>query len=306
MDDFKIGNMDKAINTKSLYSITELKKALFGKFYLKNFKAAAEFITISNLVEYFNIHSYYMDNFNTFIKSDDFGNLFKFIQNEFKVTLDVKIFKIHDDSNKNIHYAVNLHTLEYLEESYIKNCQNHTGLVFSKDKEQSKNELQKFKKLISFDFSYDNDYNLVDVGISSCFDKKQIYKHYIVEENYSKTQSKHSKYFSFNFGKTKIRNLKNIKRIVNEMVMNSDCVLLHDSSNDIRVLEKIALEPSMYESKIIDTSVIFNHNKQLTSERTSLKDLLIKSGIGFKSLHNSGNDAAYTLKAFLKNIKKIY
>ena len=80
----------------------------------------------------------------------------------------------------------------------------------------------------------------------------------------------------------------------------------------MKVIESLGMAELFASKKIIDTSLLLSEVEEPvvesgrvvnSNERVSLKNLLLKSKISYSQLHNSGNDAFYTLKAFLKNIK---
>ena len=123
--------------------------------------------------------------------------------------------------------------------------------------------------------------------------------------------SENTKYFSFNFGKTEVKKLNTIKDFISLFTNQADVILLHDSTNDMKVIESLGMAELFARKKIIDTSLLLSDVEPVVesgkvvnpNERVSLKNLLLKSKISYSQLHNSGNDAFYTLKAFLKNIK---
>lgn len=298
-----IANMDMENAVPNLYSLTRLRKKIFNTLSLKNSKVIKEFLTIQNLYKHLNIAHYFSYMEELFLQKKSFTDLLNHICIKYDCIFDIVEFKSSIHHQNFIHIPIKEETdISYISDLFFKSCNNHYKKEVFKNKE-TVNFSKDFNKLVSFDFSYDKNYNVVDIGISSYINKKQYHTHYIVKENYPKLITKNSKYFCFNFGETKVKNFDNIRAMVYDLVRHSNWLLLHDCSNDLRVLEKFDISPELYLSKIIDTSIAFNEF-QSTSSRTSLRDLLLNNGIYYKRLHNSGNDAAYTLKAFIKNVKK--
>jgi len=298
-----IANMDMENAVPNLYSLTKLRKKIYNTLSLKNSKFIKEFLTIQNLHKKLNISTYFSYMEELFLQKKSFTDLLNHICMKYDCTFDDLEFKSSINHQNFIHMPINKDTdIPYISDLFLKSCNTHYKKEVFTDNE-TVNFSKDFNKLVSFDFSYDKNYNVVDIGISSYINKKQYHTHYIVKENYPKLITKNSRYFCFNFGETKVKDFNNIRSMVYDLVRHSNWLLLHDCSNDLRVLEKFDISPELYSSKIIDTSIAFNE-VQSTSSRTSLRDLLLNNGIYYKRLHNSGNDAAYTLKAFIKNVKK--
>lgn len=298
-----IANMDMENAVPNLYSLTKLRKKIYNTLSLKNSKFIKEFLTIKNIYTNLNIINYFTYMEEIFLQKKSFTELLNHICSKYDCTFNMNEFESSSHYSKFTHITIDIDDkIEYISNLLLASCNNHYRKE-SFQKKETLNFSKDFNKLVSFDFSYDNSYNVVDIGISSYINNKQYHTHYIVKENYPKQITKNSKYFCFNFGKTKVKDFNNIRKMVYDLVRHSNWLIFHDCSNDLRVLEKFNIEPDLYSSKIIDTSIAFNEIKS-TSSRTSLRDLLLNNGIYYKRLHNSGNDAAYTLKAFIKNVKK--
>lgn len=292
------------------YSIKDIRNKILNKISLVNRKEIVEQINIENLYSKLSINEYSIDSKKNdcYIGIIDFAHLICYInlQNNSNISLDIfKSILIPKDSFKKINNK---------EESLKLDLQlNNILLIPSLNEKISnifKNKIKTGKTIISFDFSFNIEEDIVDVGISYYNGKIQKNYHYLVKENRPNIIPENSNYLSFHFGETQIKEYSKIISILSIFIQQADVILLHDSSNDLKLLEKMNLTKFITKQQIIDTSLLFKvkDNKlmvQKTSTRISLKNLLRYSNISYSNLHNSGNDAFYTLKLFLKNFHKI-
>lgn len=297
-------------NLVQSYSIREVRNKIFNKLSLKNRNIIANYISIKNLYQDLSIYEYSIDfkNNDCHISVIDFIKLITYINIKNGTNFKLSLFSSNLISNNNFNKieefrdAVNLDIkLDYIFSriDLKKSIRN----VFKQD-------IKTGKVILSFDFSFNLKQEIVDVGISYHNGKIQKNYHYIVKENKPEYISENSTYLNFHFGETKIKTKEEIINILHIFINQSDIILLHDSTNDIKALETFNLAKIIEQKKIIDTSVLFkikNNNLiiEKNTKRISLKDLLRTSRISYSKLHNSGNDAVYTLKLFLKNFKKI-
>lgn len=155
------------------------------------------------------------------------------------------------------------------------------------------------KKTVSIDFEYIN-LDIFELGISVYEDGKQSSYHYLIKENYVKKKTKPELQFMFNFGNTKIIPESDIASIIKKHLVDSDYLLLHGHSNDYLILRKYGLDMEKEEKmKIMDT--ILYYKKFFNPEQgdaLTLKRMLHIFDIDPSNMHNSGNDADFTLKLF--------
>ncbi len=155
------------------------------------------------------------------------------------------------------------------------------------------------KKTVSIDFEYIN-LDIFEIGISVYENGKQSSYHYLIDENYVKKKTKPELQFKFNFGETSIIPEAAIADIIKDHLVEADYLLLHGHSNDYLILRKYGLDMEKEEKmKIMDT--ILYYKKYFSPEQGdafTLKRMLHLFDIEPSNMHNSGNDADFTLKLF--------
>ena len=293
-----------------VYSIKEMRKKIFSSLGISNRHEIGNFISISNLFTQLSISEYLVDveNKECYISFMDFIKLCSYINTTYQVQYHVKSFNSMTKPSEKFTIINALEHAQYLDSTfqYITEHQEHKKHFFDS---MFLKELKMNQTITAFDFSYNTSHEIVDIGISYFDNNIQKNYHFIVEENMPEEFSSNTKYFSFNFGKTEVKKLKTILDFIKLFTNQADVILLHDCSNDMKVIEALGMAELFASKKIIDTSLIFNSTEingkvVQSNDRISLKNLLLKSKISYSQLHNSGNDAFYTLKAFLKNLKK--
>ena len=292
------------------YSIRDIRTKIFNKLSLKNRNDIANYISIKNLYSELQIDEYLIEPElnDCFINVIDFVKLITFINLKHNSNIRLTDFKSYEKKHNSFIKINNIDEALYfdLTFNYIfsrPNLNSTINNIFKKD-------IKIGKTVVSFDFSFNQCYDIVDLGISYYNGKIRKDYHYLVKENLPNKFSDNSNYLSFHFGKTEIKSYDKLINILSAFIQQADIILLHDTSNDLKALHKVNLDILLENKKVIDTSLIFkiedNHLiVKDTSKRTSLKDLLKFSNIPYSKLHNSGNDATYTLKLFIKNFNKI-
>lgn len=292
------------------YSIREIRDKIFNKISIRNRTEIANYISVKNLYKDLVIDEYFInkEKNDCYISVIDFIKLITFINLKNNSNLTLDIFKSEVYAYILFTKISNSNEAQYLDVNfdYILSRPNLKQTINS----IFKNEIKTGKTIISFDFSFNPQYDIVDVGISYYNGKIQKNYHYLVKENIPNKFSENSNYLSFHFGKTEVKDYDKVINIVSMFIQQADVILLHDTSNDLKALCKINLDRLLDNKKVIDTSLIFKIEDdklivEHTSTRVSLKELLKISNISYSKLHNSGNDAAYTLKLFMKNFHKI-
>lgn len=171
------------------------------------------------------------------------------------------------------------------------------------------------KRIASIDFEYNpnttfkNHLNTIfEFGIS-IYDKGKIeYHHFLVDEIFVTKKTNPDLQFQFDFGMSQIIPLSEVKKVFKDFLKDTDFLLFHEYSADYGILKSNGLGIEKFESlmDLLDTQMFFKkHFKEdlNESEPVSLKRLLAHFDIEGKNLHNSGNDAAYTLQLFLKMVE---
>ncbi len=159
----------------------------------------------------------------------------------------------------------------------------------------------KDKKIVSIDFEYMN-LDVFEIGVSVQENGEQKHYHYLIKENYTKKKTKPDLQFKFNFGETEIIPEIMISDIVKFHLKDSDYLLLHGHSNDYLILRKYGLDLEQEKKiKIMDTILYYKkYFSPNQGDAYTLKRMLYLFNMEPKDMHNSGNDAAFTLKLYLE------
>lgn len=160
------------------------------------------------------------------------------------------------------------------------------------------------RKILSVDFEFDQnkDFKISECGVSTYFNGSLTHEHYIVEGNYEKKRN-YDLQFQFNFGKSKVVSLETLLAIIADKLKQADCIVGHNITSEYLILHRYGMNLlEMTHITTIDTQQIFTENFQSSfkDKTNSLTSVLTKLDIDYTNLHNAGNDAAYTMEAFLK------
>lgn len=168
-------------------------------------------------------------------------------------------------------------------------------------------------KIVSIDFEYNpntqakNHISTVfEFGIS-VYDNNEIkYHHYLIEENYINKKTNPDLQHRFNFGESIVIKMDDAKEIFDFHMKNADYLLFHEFSADYNIMKYNGMGVEGKKIEILDTQAFFKkHFQEELNEPNplSLKKLLGIFNLEGSNLHNSGNDAAYTLQTFFKMIE---
>lgn len=166
------------------------------------------------------------------------------------------------------------------------------------------------KKIVSIDFEFSKKQGkqfyfraCTEFGITVLENNELHYKHYLIEETFNDKvgMTKHLQQ-KFEFGESVIISLEEVKSLLEDCFKDASFMLCHDMSSELSILKQNGV--GFKHLKVLDTSLMYqvfsgNHHNQ-----KRLKDLLRVFEIPFTHLHNSGNDAAYTMQAFLEMTKQ--
>jgi len=140
-------------------------------------------------------------------------------------------------------------------------------------------------------------------------------KHAIVEEYISYHNGRYvpDNKNNYNFGKSEIVKLKDIYRELKNDFDRANYLVGHGINNDIQFLKKIQVDVSKFKkmngnsSKIDDYGIIETmdlFSGFFLTKPVGLEKSLRRLEIPYRSLHNAGNDAYYTMQVFLEIIKR--
>ncbi|KAG4100692.1 hypothetical protein H8356DRAFT_304832 [Neocallimastix lanati (nom. inval.)] len=140
-------------------------------------------------------------------------------------------------------------------------------------------------------------------------------KHAIVEEYISYHNGRYvpDNKNNYNFGKSEVVKLKDIYKELKNDFDQVNYLVGHGINNDIRFLKKIKVDVSKFKKMngnsnkiddygIIETMDLFSGF--FLTKPVGLEKSLRRLEIPYKSLHNAGNDAYYTMQVFLEIIKR--
>lgn len=156
-------------------------------------------------------------------------------------------------------------------------------------------------KLVSLDFEFANVKNqrskFFEMGISTQENGCISHYHYIIGSNV-KCKS------PFNFGESQIIDVSDINTILSQHLQNADYLVGHNVKSEYKLLNELDFDWSHFSSlNFLCTAYLGFANFQIfRDDNTSVFDDEINLGLALKmfnipahSLHNSGNDAGYTL-----------
>lgn len=164
-------------------------------------------------------------------------------------------------------------------------------------------------RLIAIDFEYDQNKNhlIFECGITKYLNGQFQYEHYLIEENY-KNKKDYALQLQFHFGTSVVVSMENLLVILNKALTETDYLIGHCVFSEYLVLKHHGLDIFEFKQlKCMDTQKIFNANFIFNPQHTniSLINLLSLFNITPENLHNAGNDAAYTMMAFMKMVDAI-
>lgn len=162
-------------------------------------------------------------------------------------------------------------------------------------------------KVVSIDFEFKikgNDHIVTEFGLAiSQKDGSIKNEHYLIEENYMSKFNRNLQ-DKFEFGKTEIVSVKDIMPIISKHVKEADYVLFHEQREDYDILKKLGWDIEKNQDKpVIDTQLCYKRyfrEPGSPPDGEKLINLLKAFKVDSKHLHNSGNDAHYTLKLLQK------
>lgn len=157
-----------------------------------------------------------------------------------------------------------------------------------------------------FHLVYESNHSLIlEIGYT-LYDKSSqsmSCSHFIIKENLCVRNGKYcpDRREHFNFGKSELIGLDAaIDRLRHLLAVQDLCLVGHNIAADINYLKShINLRSNLH---IFDTQTTFKH-LELSLTNSNLENILKSYSIDYSNLHNAGNDAYYTLAAFLKMVQ---
>lgn len=158
------------------------------------------------------------------------------------------------------------------------------------------------KRIVSIDFEFSNKRDLItEMGMTIKQGDNLISKHYLIDTAYE-SKSDSSLQRRFRFGQTGVITLDQMAEIIKKQLAVADYALFHAHKEDLRLFGVHGIWISDYpQLNILDTQIFYGKQKPLQEMLTEFEIDHTK-----KEMHNSGNDAYYTVKLLEKlNIKPI-
>lgn len=311
----------------NLYRIYSIKEHFLKYFQSDMRREVSAFFRLENIFKIADIYNLYISN-------NHVGSIFvdekalKRIQDKTVSNYGVDI-ELDSISSEAIAYNKNIQTEFHLKHpsdvvSVIKNHvqQDHIQQMIKDRKEELKisagrkeilrsriyNEHDKKfhnKRTVSIDFEYYN-LDVFEIGISIYENGNSTNYHYLIAENYINKKTKPELQFKFHFGETTIISETDIATILQKHFEGADYLLLHGHSNDYLILNKYGFDVEKENNIMIMDTILyyqkyFNPNQ---GDALTLKQMLYIFDIEPKDMHNSGNDAYFTLELFIKMYNK--
>ncbi|KAJ1975165.1 hypothetical protein H4R35_003274 [Dimargaris xerosporica] len=152
--------------------------------------------------------------------------------------------------------------------------------------------------------AYERDQNkLTEIGWTiDNANAPRISRHYVVRENVHLRNGRYvpDHKFDFNFGRTETLSLECILQHLSRDVCRhpSLAVVGHGIAHDIQYLRSVGFEFGC-SVKFFDTNELYREFSGSLQSKHKLQTILAQLGIPHSRLHNAGNDAYYTMEAFL-------
>lgn len=152
------------------------------------------------------------------------------------------------------------------------------------------------KRIVSIDFEFSNKRDLItEMGMTIKQGDNIISKHYLIDTAYE-TKSDSSLQRRFRFGQTGVITLDQMADLVKKQLAVADYALFHAHKEDLRLFAVHGIWISDYpQLNILDTQIFYGKQKPLQELLTEFEIDHTK-----KEMHNSGNDAYYTIKLLEK------
>lgn len=310
-----------------LYALSSLKKAMKENLNQETRKELDEFTTVKKIFSDLSIKNLY-----TNIKSPNEIYLNEkdveviILLSELKYNINITLNKVKHKilNNEMIHYICNSF------EDFKDSLEDHKRkpeikLILDSKKKKNNNTIAEMmnqqnykdiknlnipylsKKIISLDFEFKQHIGKIkfedctEFGITTLENGIIKKEHFLLTETYlNKTDRLRYLQYSFTGGQTQFMSVKKVKVFLEERLKNIDYLLFHGMSTELKILKNNNVDIDFNKVKVIDTQKMQENFEIEKEQGKTLKQLLKFHNIEHKFLHNSGNDAGYTLDLLLK------
>lgn len=200
----------------------------------------------------------------------------------------------------------------YVEMKEVKKSKQNINQDFAKNSDNLGIDTHN-KTIVSIDFEFysyhchsPNFRSCSEVGITTKFNNTVTHQHFLITNTIRKKQRRVYLQDNFNFGESLHVSAEEVKGIIADALEKADFLLFHDMASELSILKANGF--SFESIQVLDTQRMSRHLYKDKKVNKPLNELLLAHNIDYSYLHNSGNDAAYTLQLFLKmseNYEKI-
>lgn len=267
-------------------------------------------ITPQNIVDLFSIHKvcFYANItfgifYNDFLKiknfvSEKYDIFFENEFPEFPETYTIKEFSNGGDIIRHFK-KINMNRTEY--DRRVERIQRQNSSVRNHEIDYSLLNFSHIKnhRIICIDTEVQTDsLNITELGLVFSNQGTIEARHFLIKEYKDLKKERKNMQDYFNFGKSEIVTIKQMKKILIKYLNQADIFMAHSIHSENHYLKQIDINLLEHIEDYIDTQSI---NKYLSKEDDpiSLENLLKKLDIPYSFLHNSGNDAFYTWQSFI-------
>lgn len=162
-------------------------------------------------------------------------------------------------------------------------------------------------KIVSIDFEFkilkNGGYEVTELGIATGENGNIKTEHYLIKEFYENKRNR-ALQEKFDFGKTELISVNEIKGIIENSLKGAKYVLFHEQREDFEILKSLKLDIEHTKNfDVVDTQLCYKRYFRAPGtnpDGAKLKDLLTEFKVKCDNLHNAGNDANYTLQLVQK------
>lgn len=162
-------------------------------------------------------------------------------------------------------------------------------------------------KIVSIDFEFkilkNGGYEVTELGIATGENGVIKTEHYLIKEFYENKRNR-ALQEKFDFGKTELISVNEIKGIIEKSLQGAKYVLFHEQREDFEILKSLKLDIEHTKNfDVVDTQLCYKRYFRAPGtnpDGAKLKDLLTEFKVKCENLHNAGNDANYTLQLVQK------
>lgn len=184
--------------------------------------------------------------------------------------------------------------------NFVRNLTNKGfETIYQKSKKMKRHisnleKLYSVNKVIAIDFEYRNNskYDISEIGITifNPQDNLKRSKHIIIKDDITnKSKKKRFLENQFNFGISESLYIDEALKLLSNLMKEADFIIGHDIANEFRILDISPNWDYIIDTKFLDMLINDRHIYK------SLEGVLTEYGFKPQFLHNSGNDARFTM-----------